>query len=378
VTRPIYLDYNATTPVDPRVADAMRPYLEENFGNPSSSHFYGAEAREAVERSRLQVAELIGAEATEILFTSGGSESNNHAIKGAAFALRERGQHIITSAVEHPAVSEVCAHLETQGFELSVLSVDEFGRVDPQDLQSAIRPETILLTVMHANNETGSIQPIRELSDIAHRHGLLVHTDAAQSTGKIPVDVDALGVDLLSIAGHKLYGPKGVGALYIRQGVRLEKLIHGANHEGNRRAGTENVLEIVGLGAAAELANEELDTGIRHNRELRDLLWDRLRAALPQIKLNGHPELRLPNTLNVSIPGIEANRLLEIMGGIAASAGAACHAEEVKVSKVIEAMAIPLELAMGTLRFSTGRFLSTADIEAAAGMIIQAVRGYRA
>lgn len=375
--KPIYLDYNATTPIDPTVAEAMRPFLGEFFGNPSSSHWYGAQTHKAVDRAREQLADLIGAEPREIIFTSGGSEANNMAIKGAAFARRSRGTHIITTVIEHPAVLEVCSWLEKQGFSVTYLPVDADGMVDPDDFEAAVTPQTILLTVMHANNETGSIQPIAELSAIARRHGILVHADAAQSTGKIPVRVDDLGVDLLSIAGHKFYGPKGIGALYIRDGVKVEKLIHGANHEQNLRAGTENVLEIVGLGAAAELAARTLEETMKHNRELRDLLWDRLREALSDTKLNGHPEKRLPNTLNVSFPRIEANTLLSELEGVAASAGAACHAETVEVSTVIEAMRIPRELAMGTIRFSTGKYSSRRDVEDAAEQIVAAVRRLR-
>ncbi|MBU2502566.1 selenide, water dikinase SelD [bacterium] len=377
MTRPIYLDYNATTPIDPGVAAVMRPYLEEFFGNPSSSHWYGVQTHKAVEKARRQVADLIGARPGEVVFTSGGSESNNYALKGAAFALRSRGNHIITSVVEHPAVGEVCRYLESQGFAVSSLPVDESGLVDPADLEDLITPRTILLSVMHANNETGTIQPIAELAEIAHRHGIVVHSDAAQSVGKIPVDVAGLGVDLLSIAGHKFYGPKGIGALYIRPGVTLEKLIHGADHERNLRAGTENVLEIAGLGAAAEIAAAGLGKNAEHSRSLRDLLWDRLQAALPDMRLNGHPVLRLPNTLNVSFPHIEANTLLSELTGVAASAGAACHAESVDVSSVIAAMKVPPEYAMGTVRFSTGKFLTRKEVEDAADQVIAAVERLR-
>ena len=377
MSRPIYLDYNATTPIDPGVAEAMRPYLEEFFGNPSSSHWYGVQTHKAVERARRQVADLIGAQPGEVVFTSGGSESNNYALKGAAFALRSRGNHIITSVVEHPAVGEVCRYLESQGFAVSYLPVDGTGRVHPADLEDLITPGTVLLSVMHANNETGTIQPIAELAEIAHRHGILVHSDAAQSTGKIPVQVDDLGVDLLSVAGHKFYGPKGVGALYVRPGVILEKLIHGADHERNLRAGTENVLEIAGLGAAAEIAAAGLAKNAEHSRLLRDLLWDRLHAALPDLRLNGHPTQRLPNTLNVSFPHIEANTLLAELTGVAASAGAACHAESVDVSSVIAAMKVPPEFAMGTVRFSTGKFLTRKEVEEAADQVIAAVERLR-
>ena len=372
--RPVYLDYNATTPIAPEVAAAMRPFLDGGFGNPSSTHWYGIEAKRAVEKARAQVAALLGAAPEDLVFTSGGSEANNFAIKGAALALRDRGRHLISTAIEHPAVLEVLAWLETQGFRTTLLPVDREGLVDPAELERAIGPDSILLSVMHANNEVGTIQPVRALADIAHRHGLLVHCDAAQSVGKIPVDVRELGVDLLTVAGHKLYAPKGVGALYVRPGLRLERLVHGAGHERGLRAGTENVLGLVGLGAAAELAGKELETRSRHSRELRDLLWERLSSALPEARLNGHPELRLPNTLSVSFPGLEADGLLSELVGVAASAGAACHAESVKLSATLEAMGLPLERAMGTLRFSTGAYLTRAEVESAAVEIIAAVR----
>jgi len=371
---PIYLDYNATTPIDPFVAAAIRPFLEGGFGNPSSSHRYGSEARRAVEEARASLASLIGAKPEDIVFTSGGSEANNFAIKGAALSRRERGRHVIASAVEHPAVIEVLRWLETQGFRTSLLPVDRYGLVDPADLERAIAPDTILVSVMHANNEVGTIEPIAELSAIARRSGILFHCDAAQSLGKIRVDVGELGVDFLSIAGHKLYAPKGVGALYIKPGTRLEKFVHGAGHEHGLRAGTENVLGIVGLGAAAELARRELDSRSRHYRELRDLLWERLSASLPGLRLNGHPEKRLPNTLSVGFPGIEADTLLTELEGVAASAGAACHAESVEISPTLMAMAVPIDFATGTVRFSTGAYLAAAEVEEAAAEIIAAVR----
>ncbi|RMF57728.1 MAG: cysteine desulfurase, partial [Calditrichaeota bacterium] len=255
---PIYLDYNATTPIDPRVAEAMRPFIEQHFGNPSSSHIFGVTTKKAVEKARRQIAEMLGCELAEVIFTSGGSESNNTAIKGVAAAYRSKGNHLITSSVEHPAVTEVCRYLESRGYKVTYLPVDEWGRVDPAAVEEAITPETILITIMHANNEVGTIQPIREIADIAHQHGVLMHSDCAQSVGKIPVTIQELGVDLLSIAGHKIYAPKGVGALYVRTGVKLEKLIHGADHEMNWRAGTENVIQNVALGEACELVHRNL------------------------------------------------------------------------------------------------------------------------
>ena len=319
---PIYLDYNATTPLDPSVSEVIRPFLEGMFGNPSSMHAYGSLAARAVITARNQVASLLNGHPDEVVFTAGGTESNNYAIKGVAYACRDRGNHIITTAIEHPAVIEVCRFLETTGFEVTCVGVDSCGIVDPDEIRRAIRPQTILVSVMHANNETGSIQPITEISRITRDSGILLHTDAAQSVGKIPVDVGELGVDLLSVAGHKLYAPKGVGALYIRRGVKLTKLLHGANHEAGRRAGTENVIGIVGLGKAAELV------GSWQLAVLRDRLFDGIREAIPEVRLNGHPELRLPNTLSLGFPGVEAAMLLQAMYGIAASAGAACHAGE--------------------------------------------------
>jgi cysteine desulfurase NifS/selenium donor protein len=369
---PIYLDYNATTPVHPEVATTIRPYLEQIFGNPSSSHAFGAEARTAVENARARVASLVGCKNHEIIFTSGGSESNNLAIKGVAMAYQERGDHIITTRIEHPAVAEVCRYLEKQGFRITWLPVDEYGIVSPFDLENAITPDTILVSIMHANNEVGTIQPVKELAAVAHRHNLLFHTDAAQSAGKIPVT--GLGADLLSIAGHKLYAPKGIGALYVREGVKLEKLIHGADHEQNLRAGTENVALIAGLGKACELALRDMDENISHSKMLRDMLYERIRDGVPEARLNGHPEQRLPNTLSISIPGIEANAILsELADEVAASAGAACHAGETKMSATLKAMEVPEEYAMGTIRFSTGRFLSVDDIEEAAASIVRVI-----
>ena len=377
-SKPIYLDYNATTPIDRRVAEAMLPYLYEHFGNPSSSHPYGVEARRAVEHARAQVAALLGCRPAEIIFTSGGSESNNTAIKGVAAAYRERGSHIITSAIEHPAVLEPCRWLESQGYHITYLPVDEYGMVDPADVERAITPETILVTIMHANNEVGTVQPIAAIATIAHRHGALMHTDAAQSVGKIPVRVDELGVDLLSVAGHKLYAPKGVGALYIRSGVRLVKFVHGADHEANRRAGTENVLGIVGLGQAAEIAGRDLERNMAHMRTMRDRLWAGLTRELDTpglLRLNGHPDERLPNTLSVGFRSIEANTLLaEIGEQVAASAGAACHADQVDVSTVLQAMQVPLEYAMGTVRFSVGRMTTAEEIDRAVEVVAAAVR----
>ncbi|MBN1538495.1 MAG: selenide, water dikinase SelD [Anaerolineales bacterium] len=375
--KPVYLDYNATTPIAREVAEAMTPYLYEHFGNPSSSHPYGVVAKRAVEAARGQVAALIGCQPAEVAFTSGGTESNNYAIKGVAFTRRNKhGNHIITSAVEHPAVVEVCKWLKTQGFRVTTLPVDEYGCVDPVNLENAITPDTILVTVMHANNEVGSIQPITKLARIAHEAGALMHTDAAQSVGKIPVNVDELGVDLLSIAGHKLYAPKGIGALYVRSGVELTQIIQGAEQEGGRRPGTENVLEIVGLGKACEIAARDLDKNAARFQAMRDRLHIALAQELGEnkIRLNGHPEKRLPNTLSLSFRGVEANTLLSEIGEeVAASAGAACHADDIDVSAVLEAMKVPVDWAMGTVRFSVGRDTTSEDIDRAVDVVSAAV-----
>jgi cysteine desulfurase NifS len=375
--QPIYLDYNATTPIAPEAAEAMLPFLYKQFGNPSSSHPYGMVAKRAVETARAQVAALLGCRPVEVVFTSGGTESNNYAIKGAALARRERGNHIITSAIEHPAVIEVCKWLETQGFRVTYLPVDAYGQVDPADLESAITAETILVSVMHANNEVGTIQPVAALAQIAHRAGALVHSDAAQSLGKIAVNVADLEVDLLSIAGHKLYAPKGIGALYVRRGIELALFIHGAGQEAGRRPGTENVLEIVGLGKACELAARDLEKNAAQLRAMRDSLHQALLDELDEdaVRLNGHPEQRLPNTLSLSFRGVEANTLLaEIGTSVAASAGAACHKGKVDVSAVLQAMQVPTEWAMGTVRFSVGRATTRTEIDQAAEIIAQAVR----
>ncbi len=375
--KPVYLDFNATTPIAPEVANTMKPFLEEFFGNPSSSHWFGIQTRKAVEEARKQVADLLGAYPDEIIFTSGGTESNNYAIKGIAFARRDRGNHIVTSSIEHPAVIEVCRFLEKHDFRITYLPVDEFGLVNPADLEEAITSQTILVSIMHANNEVGTIQPISELASIAHRHDAVFHCDAAQSVGKIPVIVNDLGVDLLSIAGHKLYAPKGIGALYIRRGITLEKMIHGADHEQNLRAGTENILEIAGLGKACEIAARDLDKNMRHMKSMRDRLHDKLSESGLDFRLNGHPENRLPNTLSLSFYKVEANTVLSELDDVAASAGAACHSDQVDVSAVLEAMQVPIEYAMGTIRLSTGRSTTDEDIDFAAKRIVEVVSRFQ-
>ena len=361
--RHVYLDYNASTSIAPEVVEAMSSSLEANFGNPSSSHWAGRPTRAAVTRAREQVAALLGVSPEEIVLTSGGSEANNHAIKGAFFALRWRGGHIITTRIEHPSVIQPCRFLETLGAEATYLPVDGTGMVDPDDIRKAITGQTILISVMHANNEVGTIQPIAEIARVAREHGVLLHTDAAQTVGKIGTQVDELGVDLLSIAGHKFYGPKGVGALYIRQGVTLESLIHGAGHEAGRRAGTENVLLDVGLGAACELAQARIGR-MAEVRRLRDLLWARLAESFgDRVVLNGHPEHRLPNTLNVSFVGKVGADILSKLPDLAASTGSACHDGAVELSPVLQAMGIPPEVGMGAIRFSLGLDTTAKEIE---------------
>jgi len=378
INQPIYLDYNATTPHDPEVIEAMRPYLEEHFGNPSSSHWYGRKSREAVEMARAQVAALLNCAPGEIIFTSGGSESNNYAIRGIARARRSQGRHIITSRIEHPSVIAVCERLQQEGSEITYIPVDENGLVNAGDIEKAIRPETILITLMHANNEVGTIQPVEEAAQVAKSWGIAFHTDAAQSAGKIPAGVPKLGVDLLSIAGHKLYAPKGVGALFVREGTGLEPLMLGANQEHGRRPGTENVLEIVGLGKACEIALRDLEANRDHMRCIRDRLEAGLLERVPRVRVNGRIDKRLPNTLSVSVHGVDANTLLAaIEEEVAASAGAACHSGQVHVSHVLQAMRVPEEWARGTLRFSTGRLTTEMDVDTAASVFAHGVERLR-
>ena len=360
--RRIYLDFNASTPIAPEVVDAMRIVLEEPFGNPSSGHWAGSPAREAVDKARIQVAGLLGCKATEIVFTSGGSEANNHALKGVFFASGRADAHIVTTRVEHPAVINPCRFLERLGATVTYLRVDGFGRVNPDDVRRALRPSTILVSIMHANNEVGTIQPIEEIAQIAHEAGILLHSDAAQSVGKISFTVQGLGVDLLSVAGHKLYASKGVGALYIRDGITLEPLIHGASHESGRRAGTENVLLDVALGAACDLARRKSMDAVR---ELRDLFWRLLQDKFgDRVVLNGHPIERLPNTLNVSFVAQVGAEILGRLPGVAASTGSACHAGSVELSPVLRAMGVAPEIGMGAIRFSLGRTTTREEIEA--------------
>ena len=360
----VYLDYNATTPVDPRVAEAMWPFLGELFGNPSSLHSYGVDAKDAVATARAQVAGLLGCGADEVVFTSGGSESNNTAIKGVAFRLRQKGYHVITSLIEHSAVISPCKFLEELGFFVTYLPVDQYGRVSVKDVEAAIRPTTILISIMHANNEVGTIQPVAEIGKLARARGILMHTDAAQSAGKVPTLVNELNVDLLTLAGHKFYAPKGVGALYVRKGLEIEPLIHGASHESGRRAGTENVPLVVALGKACELAANELDSRWAQVITMRDYLYDNLKKMFgARLHMNGHPTERVPNTLNVSFEGFTGQELLLKIPEVAASTGSACHAQSREMSHVLRAMGVPERVGCGAVRFSLGQWTTASDID---------------
>jgi len=373
VSDPIYLDYNATTPVAPEVIDAMLPALRDLWGNPSSDHAYGRRAAEAIDVARARVASLLSCHADEIVFTSGGTESNNAAIIGVAEALAGRGRHIVTSAIEHPAVEEPCAHLERRGWRVSRAGVDRNGRVDPAAIAALLTNETALVTIMHANNETGVVQPLGEIAAAARARGVVFHTDAAQSVGKLPVRVDDLGVDLLTVAGHKLYAPKGVGALYIRRGTPFGRFVHGAGHEAGRRAGTENTAQIVGLGTACALAERESGDRIAHMRAMRDRLAAALGVKLPNMVVHGVKAERLPNTLSAAFPGVDANHLLSRLEGVALAAGAACHAGKSEPSNVLKAMGVDDELAVCTLRMTVGRPTTSDEVDVAAELITRAV-----
>ena len=370
---PVYLDYNATTPVDPRVADAIQPYLHEHFGNPSSGHIYGQRAHEAVNRAREHLAALLGCQATEVIFTGCTTEANNLAIRGVARALRDRGRHVVTSAVEHPSVARPFQRLKEDGWDVTVLPVDKHGRINPRQLAAALRENTVLVSVMHANNAVGTLQPIAEVAALTRPRGIILHTDAAQSTGKISVQVDELGVDLLTVAGHKFYATKGVGALYVREGTPIEPLLVGAGHERGLRPGTENVPAIAGLGEAARLAAQRLTTEELRLRQLRDRLHRQLEKDIPGLALNGHPEQRLPNTLSVSFPGVSGRDLLEqCKEEVAASVGSACHEGDAVVSGVLGAMGVDTDRAVGAVRLSIGVPTTEADIEHAARALVAA------
>lgn len=375
---PIYLDYNASTPIAPEVAAAMAPFATRHYGNPHTTHWAGRPAAEAIARARAQVAQAIGCEADEVYFTGGASEANNWAIKGVYFANRDRGDHLITSTVEHASVRGALRYLEERfAAKVTYVPVDRFGRIDPRDVERAITPRSVLITVLHAQNEVGTIEPIDEIGAIARRYDVPLHCDAAQSLGKIPVDVDDLRVDLLSIAGHKLYAPKGVGALYIRQRgratpLRIDPLIHGAGQEGGLRGGTENVEFIVGLGAACELYRTS--NAAARMSELCEYLWRRLREAFGErVALHGHPEQRLPNTLNVGFRGVTGSELLEKLEGVAASPGAACHYGEAKLSATLAAMGVDPTFGLGAVRWSIGRNTTREEIDRVVSRLVGAL-----
>ena len=361
--RRIYLDHAATTPTHPEVVKAMLPFFVDAFGNPSSIHSYGQEARGAVEEARIKVAELIGARSEEIIFTSGGTEADNYALKGAAFANEHKGNHIITTPIEHHAVLEVCKFLERSGFKITCLPVDKYGLVDPDDVKRVITDKTVLVSVMHANNEVGTIEPVEEIGRIAREAGVYFHSDAVQTVGHIRVNVDELKVDLLSISGHKFYGPKGVGALYIRKGTKLVSLMHGGEHEKGHRAGTENAPGIVGLGKAAELAGQEIGKEAERLARLRDHLVGGLVEKIDHIRFNGHPTRRLPNNVNVSVDFVEGESMLLNLDleGICASTGSACSSANLEPSHVLLALGLAPEQAHGSLRFTFGRENTEAD-----------------
>ena len=373
--RRIYLDYNATCPLAEEVKAALREALDEPFGNPSSSHWAGCAAREAVEAARAAVARLLGAEPTEVVFTSGGSEANNHALKGVFWraVTSTPKPHFVTSAIEHPAVRQPLAFLSSLGAEVTYVPVDGFGRVDPDAVRRALRPETVLVSIMHANNEVGTLQPIADIARIARERDILFHTDAAQTVGKVPVDVCSIECDFLSVAAHKFYGPKGVGALYVRSGVELEPLVHGAGHERGRRAGTENLLLLIGLGAAARLAGEHPVE--EHLRRLGNRLLQRLKEALGEdVQLNGHPTERLPNTVNVSFRGVSGRELLQQIPELAASTGSACHEHAATVSHVLAAMGLSRDRQLGAVRLSVGRMTTEDEVDEAAEKLCAAYR----
>ncbi|WP_226618001.1 cysteine desulfurase family protein [Cytobacillus firmus] len=358
----VYLDYNASTPLAPEVADHMYPFLTDFYGNPSAVHWAGQPVKEKMNRAREQVSDLLSCSPEEIIFTSGGSEANNLALKGYYFKHLSKGKHIITSKIEHPAIIEPLKFLERLGAELTMLDVDKYGMVSAGDIEKAIREDTILITIMHSNNEVGTLQPIEEIGEIARRHKIAFHTDASQSAGKVPVDVNELNVDMLTIAGHKLYAPKGIGALYIRKGTELEPLIHGAGHEFGMRAGTENTLLAAGLGKACELAGKHVTEG--RIADLTNYFWGKLKEAFgEEIVLNGHEEKRLPNTLNVSFMNRNGQDILSAIPQLAASTGSACHAGKVELSPVLREMEVPEYIGMGAIRFSLGKYTTKEELD---------------
>jgi cysteine desulfurase len=375
----IYLDYNATTPVRAEVLEAMLPYFKDKFGNASSIHGFGRDAKVALEEAREKVAEIIGASSNEIFFASGGTESDNLAVKGIVFANRKKGKHIITSKIEHHAILESCKFLEKEGFEVTYLPVDSRGLVDPEDLNKAIRNDTTLVSIMYANNEMGIIQPIEELSKIAKEKGIYFHTDAVQAIGKIPIDVQKLGVDMLSMSGHKIYGPKGVGAIYIRKGVRITPLSHGGHHERSRRAGTENLPAIVGFAKALELVVGEMENQNKHLKNLTEVFYKKLVESIPDVILNGDFNRRIPNTLNLSFKGVEGESVILSldMKEVAVASGSACTSGTLEPSHVLSAMGVDPAIAQGAIRFSFGRDNTTEDVEYVAGVLPEIVQRLR-
>jgi cysteine desulfurase len=377
MVRKVYLDHNASTPVHPEVVAEMAPYWSEVYGNPSSVHAFGRAARAAVDAARERIAAFLGVTPEEIVFTSGGTESDNFALKGVAWA-RGRG-HIITSRIEHHAVLRTCQVLETQGFAVTYLPVDEYGQVSPDDVKRALRPDTIAISIMHANSEVGTLQPVAAIGALAREHGIPFHVDAVQTFGKVPIDVSAWGIDVLSFSGHKIYGPKGIAGLYIRKGTRMVAVQHGGEHERRRRAGTENVPGIVGLGKAVEVRAREMHDEARRLTALRDRLWASVRERIPEVRLNGHPTERLPGTANLAFRHVESESI--VLGldlkGVAVSAGSACTAGHVEPSHVLVAMGLPLDWAMGAVRFSLGRSTTAEDIDYVVECLVPLVRRLR-
>lgn len=375
----VYLDHNATTPLRPEVLQAMLPYFSEKFGNASSIYGSGQEAKVALEEAREKVAEILGASPSEIFFTSGGTESDNLALKGTAFGNRKKGKHIIISRIEHPAVLESCKFLEKEGFEVTYLPVDSQGFVHPEDLRKTIRENTTLVSIMHANNEVGTIQPIEELSKVTEEKGAYFHTDAVQTVGKIPMNLQRLNVDMLSLSGHKIYGPKGVGALYIRKGVRITPWAHGGHHERSRRAGTENVPAIVGFSKALELLNEKREKHNQHLRNLTETFYGKLVESIPDVILHGDLNRRIPSTLSLSFKGVEGESVILSldMKGVAVSTGSACSSGTLEPSHVLSAMGVAPEIAQGAIRFSFGKDNSMEDVEYVAGILPEIVSRLR-
>lgn len=372
--KPIYLDYNATTPIASEVVEAMQPYLDDHFGNPSSSHYYGKKAQKAVGNSRKQVADLIKAKPNEIVFTSGGTESNNYAILGTAYSHSQEKGHIITSQIEHPAVINVCKKLEKLGYEINYVPVDKFGKVKLGALRDSIRKDTILISIMYANNEIGTIQPVDSIAKIARENDIIFHTDAAQAVGKIPIDVRKSKIDLLSIAGHKFYAPKGVGALYVKNGIKLKNLMFGAGQEQGRRPGTQNVPEIVGLGQAAQLASDNMRSSSKHMAKMRDKLYELISESELEFIRNGDPKQCLPNTLSLSFADVNSIDVMRQCEKVAFSTGSACHSAKDKISGVLQSIGVPDRYAAGTVRLSTGKYTKTKDIKTAAQEIIEIIR----